>query len=122
MPATAPMSASALLPLQPWLPDWPAPANVRALCTTRAGGVSVGTCASLNLGEHVGDAPDAVAENRSRLRSAIDARPIFLRQVHGTDVATLDANTPDASGAMAADACTTTAVGVACTIMVADCM
>ena len=109
-------------PMQPLVPDWPAPDNVRALCTTRAGGVSVGACASLNLGEHVGDAPRAVAENRARLRSAIGVRPVFLRQVHGTDVVPLDADTPDASGVMAADACTTTDAGVACTIMVADCM
>lgn len=108
--------------MQPWVPDWPAPAHVRALCTTRSGGVSTGACASLNLGEHVGDAPEAVAENRSRLRSAIGVRPVFLRQVHGTDVAVLDAGTPEGSGAIAADACTTTEPGMACTIMVADCM
>ncbi|MEB0057054.1 peptidoglycan editing factor PgeF [Variovorax sp. LG9.2] len=111
-----------LVPLVPLVPDWPAPANVRALCTTRAGGVSTGPCASLNLGEHVGDAPEAVIENRSRLRSVIGVRPVFLRQVHGTDVAALDADTSDGSGAIAADACTTTGTGIACTIMVADCM
>ncbi len=111
--------------LKPLVPDWPAPLNVRALCTTRYGGVSTGACASLNLGEHVGDAPDAVALNRSRLRSAIGVRPVFLRQVHGTEVATLDVDVSDAldvSGAIAADACTTTQAGIACTIMVADCM
>ncbi|CAN5733695.1 peptidoglycan editing factor PgeF [soil metagenome] len=111
-----------MTPMAPLILDWPAPANVRALCTTRAGGVSTGPCSSLNLGEHVGDAPEAVAENRSRLRSAIGVRPVFLRQVHGTDVVALDPDTPDASGAIAADACTTTEAGIACTIMVADCM
>ena len=111
-----------MTPMAPLLPDWPAPANVRALCTTRAGGVSTGPCASLNLGEHVGDAPEAVAENRSRLRAAIGVRPVFLRQVHGTDVAVLDLDAPQALGAIAADACTTTESGIACTIMVADCM
>ena len=108
--------------MAPLIPDWPAPANVRALCTTLAGGVSTGPRTSLNLGEHVGDAPEAVAENRSRLRAAIGVRPVFLRQVHGTDVVALDADTPEASGAIAADACTTTEAGIACTIMVADCM
>lgn len=116
------MPLQSLGPWVPLVPDWPAPANVRALCTTRSGGVSTGARASLNLGEHVGDAPNAVAWNRSRLRSAIGVRPVFLRQVHGTEVARLDANASDASGAIAADACTATEAGIACTIMVADCL
>jgi len=76
-----------------WLtPNWPAPAGVRALSTWRTGGVSEGPYASLNLGDHVGDAPQAVAENRRRLRFAagLPAEPIWLRQVHGIGVADLD--------------------------------
>ncbi|MBT2322392.1 peptidoglycan editing factor PgeF [Variovorax paradoxus] len=103
-----------------WLvPDWPAPPGVHALCTTRAGGVSAGSYRGLNLGDHVGDAPADVAANRALLRDAIGARPVFLQQVHGTQVATLDASTPDGGPA---DACTTTASDIACTIMVADCL
>lgn len=103
-----------------WLvPDWPAPPGVHALCTTREGGVSGGVYASLNLGDHVGDAPADVAANRALLREAIGARPVFLQQVHGTRLLALDADTPDGG---AADACTTTASGIACTIMVADCL
>ena len=41
--------------------DWPAPKNVRAIATTRVGGVSVGSYASLNLGAHVGDDANAVS-------------------------------------------------------------
>ena len=68
----------------PWLvPDWPVPAHVRAVCTTREGGVSQGRYASFNLGDHVGDDPAHVAANRARLREAIGARPVFLQQVHG---------------------------------------
>ncbi|MGD8341447.1 MAG: laccase domain-containing protein, partial [Gammaproteobacteria bacterium] len=52
--------------------DWPAPACVRTWQTTRAGGVSHGPYASLNLGTHVGDRPEAVAENRVRLCAALD--------------------------------------------------
>ena len=48
-------------------PQWPAPRRVRAVATTRAGGVSVGAYASLNLGSHVGDDPQAVRANRARL-------------------------------------------------------
>jgi YfiH family protein len=107
-----------------WLvPHWPAPPNVQALCTTRDGGVSAGCYESLNLGDHVGDAPAAVATNRARLAQTLDgARPVFLQQVHGTGVAMLDGAHPPAPDGMAADAATTTAAGVACTIMVADCL
>jgi copper oxidase (laccase) domain-containing protein len=51
-----------------WLtPDWPAPASVKACVTTREGGVSEAPFDSLNLGDHVDDRPEAVAENRRRL-------------------------------------------------------
>jgi copper oxidase (laccase) domain-containing protein len=49
------------------VPDWNAPDAVRAVATTRVGGVSRDRYASLNLGEHVGDRPEAVRENRARL-------------------------------------------------------
>ena len=67
-------------------PHWPAPAAVRALCTTRAGGHSNAPYASLNLGDHVGDDPQAVLANRAALRQVMPARPVFLTQVHGVDV------------------------------------
>ncbi len=100
-------------------PDWPAPARVRALCTTRSGGVSTGRYDSFNLGDHVGDQAQDVAANRARLADLAAVRPVFLQQVHSTDVAVLDAQTPDGT---VADGCTTKATGVACTIMVADCL
>ncbi|MEI6738122.1 MAG: laccase domain-containing protein, partial [Pseudomonadota bacterium] len=53
------------------VPDWPAPKNVQALFTTRAGGVSQGHFASLNLGKSVGDDPFAVAENRRRVEALV---------------------------------------------------
>jgi len=101
------------------VPDWPLPDGVRALCTTREGGVSTGACQSLNLGGHVGDDPASVRINRARLEEALGAHPVFLQQVHGTDVLALDGQTADGAPA---DACTTTERGVACTIMVADCL
>ncbi|VTU37219.1 Laccase domain protein YfiH [Variovorax sp. PBS-H4] len=101
------------------VPDWPAPPGVHALCTTREGGVSAGAYRSLNLGDHVGDAPADVAVNRVRLRDAIGARPVFLQQVHGIRLLVLEGQTPDGA---TADASTATAAGVACTIMVADCL
>jgi YfiH family protein len=106
-----------------WLvPDWPAPSNVRALCTTRGAGVSAGRYESLNLGDHVGDEPAHVAANRARLRQAIGARPVFLQQVHGNGVVALESGNGPLPDGAAADACTTTAIGPACTIMVADCL
>jgi YfiH family protein len=103
-----------------WLvPDWPSPARVRAVFTTRSGGVSAPPFDRLNLGDHVRDDPVAVATNRAHLAGAIGARPVFLTQVHGTTVASLDARTPDGGEA---DACITSQPGVACTIMVADCL
>ena len=103
-----------------WLiPHWPAPASVRALCTTRSGGQSQPPYDSLNLGDHVGDDPADVRANRAVLGQALGARPVFLQQVHGTRVQALDAATADG---VQADACLATQPGVACTIMVADCL
>ena len=72
-----------------WIaPDWPAPTHVRVLSTLRAGGVSVGPYASLNLAAHVGDRPEAVSANRLLLREAahLPAEPLWLEQVHGINV------------------------------------
>lgn len=103
-----------------WIePDWPAPRHVRAACSTRSGGVSAGPFATLNLGDHVGDEAHAVAENRRRFAAALGARPVFMRQVHGRGVVELMPHTPDG---IEADACFTSAAGIACTIMVADCL
>ena len=103
-----------------WLvPQWPAPPHVRALCTTRLGGRSGAPFDSLNLGDHVGDSPAAVAANRSLLRQALGARPIFLKQVHG--VQTLRLSDASADGTQA-DACCTHQAGLVCTVMAADCL
>jgi polyphenol oxidase len=100
-------------------PQWALPAGVHAFCSERTGGVSSGPYASLNLGDHVGDDALAVAENRRRLAAQIDARPVFLKQVHGRGVVRLTRETPDGTEA---DACWTTESGLACTMMVADCL
>ncbi|MES2947557.1 MAG: peptidoglycan editing factor PgeF [Pseudomonadota bacterium] len=103
-----------------WLvPDWPAPAQVRALCTTRAGGVSGPPFDSLNLGTHVGDDAAHVAHNRKLLQDALGAEPVFLNQVHGTAMLEL---TPDSVDGALADGAFSRERGMACTIMVADCL
>jgi polyphenol oxidase len=102
-------------------PEWDAPADIGALMSTRAGGVSVGPFASLNVGTAVGDEPAAVSENRARLAAAIGAAPVWLRQVHGARVVRVGA--ADAGAApQEADACWTDEPGVACAVQVADCL
>ncbi len=107
------------------VPDWPAPANVRACSTTRGGGVSRQPYASLNVGDHVGDSPDAVLQNRRRLAAmaGLPAAPRWLEQVHGTDVITLDGALDGASAAPCrADAVYTRLPGQVCAVMTADCL
>lgn len=100
-------------------PDWSLPTSVRAHCSERAGGVSAPPYDTLNLGDHVGDDPLAVQENRRRYAGTLAAQPVFLQQVHGRGVVRLAANTRDGTEA---DACWTTERGLACTMMVADCL
>ena len=110
-------------------PDWlrpeGLPPEVGACMTTRQGGVSAGRFASLNLGAAVGDESAAVAENRRRLGRALGATPVFLQQVHGARVVRLRASDA-AAGADAppvvADASLSTEPGIACTVLVADCL
>ena len=108
-----------------WLrPDWPAPAHVHALCTTRNPGVSLPPYDGFNLGDHVGDDPVAVQANRRALQQVLaattpGAQASFLQQVHGTEVWELDRQ---ASAGACADASISATPGLACTIMVADCL
>lgn len=102
-----------------WIvPDWPAPPQVRALVTTRAGGVSHGPYASMNLASHVGDAPAAVAENRRRLRERLPAEPLWLNQVHGREVACADRS----PAGVEADAAYAGQAGKVCAVLTADCL
>ncbi len=110
-----------------WIvPDWPAPPSVQALSTTRQGGVSTGPYGlagglpgGLNLGQHVGDASDAVAQNRRLLCTAVPAEPVWMEQVHGTEVADVD---QQLAAPVVADAAVAAAPGRACVVMTADCL
>lgn len=106
-------------------PDWPAPARVRAVSTTRTGGASAAPYDSLNLGAHVGDDADSVAANRAAVaeRIGITTRPGWLDQVHGTVVADFDAADPDRNRVPpTADAAVTRRPDRVCAIMTADCL
>ncbi len=103
------------------IPDWPTPAWVRAVVTVRTGGCSIGSYATLNLGDHVGDAPAAVASNRQRLAHWLglaEARMQWLKQVHGVRVVEADPG----QGVQEADAVTTQRANVGCVVMTADCL
>jgi YfiH family protein len=100
------------------VPDWPAPPGVRALQSTRTGGVSRGPYESLNLGDHVGDDPADVAANRARLAAFLPGEPLWLKQVHGVAVADALADGPGAE----ADAAIARQGGRVCVVMTADCL
>lgn len=104
--------------------QWPdLPASVSAISTTRRGGVSEAPYddgaggGGLNLGSHVGDAEHAVTHNRALLRQHLPSEPVWLTQVHGTQVINAD-GLPTSTEA---DACIATRAGVVCAIMTADC-
>lgn len=104
-----------------WIvPDWPAPPNVRAFITTRAGGVSVGPYASMNPADHVGDDPAAVAANRTLLQARLPNAPVWLKQVHGAGVHRID--TLDTRPPPEADASVSSLPGAVCTVLTADCL
>ena len=100
-----------------WIaPDWPAPPNVRALITTRSGGVSRGPYASMNPADHVGDDQQVVKQNRTLLRSQLPSEPFWLTQVHGEVVAQADI------GPVEADACIARVPKQVCVVLTADCL
>ncbi|QDQ27607.1 peptidoglycan editing factor PgeF [Chitinimonas arctica] len=104
--------------------DWPAPAGVRTLSTTRLGGSGRAPYDSFNLGTHVGDEAAMVSANRATLRLALPAEPVWLEQVHGTAV--IDAGAAHAGAAHAdlprADASVSLRPGPVCVVMTADCL
>ena len=100
------------------IPDWPAPAHVKAMQTTRNGGVSSSPYDSLNLGDHVGDSPLAVERNRMLLNTLLPSEPVWLEQAHGTVVANADM----AGCLPQADACIARHRAAVCVVMTADCL
>ena len=109
-------------------PDWPAPVGVRALMSTRVGGVSLAPFDSLNLrpaalAGGTRDDPAAITENQRRFAAALGARPVWLNQVHGAAVRRLTQADLDAKKTLPmADAAITTESGIACAVLVADCL
>lgn len=107
-------------------PQWP---GVQYFCTTRAGGVGVAPHDTLNLGLRADDVPETVRENRRRVRAAVPADPLWLRQVHGAEVVDADRVSSLSAGAQdglpvepAVDASVTAMRSRVLAIMVADCL
>jgi YfiH family protein len=108
-------------PHEDWLvPDWPAPPNVRAFVTTRAGGASSGPYASFNLGLRSGEDVAAVERNRAMLAASLPAEPVWIRQVHGAEV--VDAVDVVAGAEPVADASVARVTGRVCAVLTADCL
>jgi YfiH family protein len=108
-----------------WIePDWPAPARVRAVSTTRQRGHGGGPFATFNLSDYVGDSTAAVNLNRALLRAqlSLPSEPHWLRQVHGTRVLRLDAPPLEGVQPPEADASVTAIPGVVCVVQTADCL
>ncbi len=104
-----------------WIvPDWPAPAQVRAISTSRRGGVSLPPFDTFNLGDHVGDCATAVAQNRHFLRKRLQlpSSPFWLRQVHGIEVVDVG----DPLNRPVADASYSRTPGEVCCVVTADCL
>jgi polyphenol oxidase len=97
----------------------PRPA-VRAWFSARAPGFSQAPYDALNLGVHVGDAPESVARNRAALEHAMGVPAVYLQQVHGVSVLQLqNGMTPDSAQA---DGAWTQEKNLACAMLVADCL
>ena len=109
-----------MIPSQWLVPDWDAPARVRAFVTTRHGGVSEGEYASLNLGTNSGDNSRHVAENRRIVRQHLPAMPRWMKQVHGSDVVKVDEL--GANDVPIADAAVVCESGRVAAVLTADCM
>ncbi len=101
-------------------PDWPAPANIKAFTTTRAGGYSQAPFDSFNLAKGIGEDEAIVARNRLLLKEQLQlpSEPRWLQQVHGIQAIQADLhsmNTP-------ADASFTRKINTVCVVTTADCL
>ena len=102
-----------------WIsPQWPAPAGVKSIITTRNRGFSRDAHASFNPGLRCDDDPTAVHANRRLLAEHLPQPPRWLHQVHGTQVVAADTLTSEAD----ADASVARHHGTVCAVMIADCM
>ena len=103
--------------------DWPAPFHIKTAISTREGGVSLPPYDGLNLGSHVNDRPEAVAQNRQlfKQQAKMPAEPLWLNQVHGTHCLVLE-QADFSNGPVSADASCTRTKGLVSVVLTADCL
>ncbi len=104
-----------------WLDaNWPAPKNIRAGTSLRTGGHSLSPYSSLNLAQHVGDAPDNVNNNRKIVNDYLNlpSEPYWLNQTHSSEIINLD----NVHKSRKADGSFTSNRKNICTILTADCV
>lgn len=102
------------------IPNWNIPKHIHAFTTVRTGGVSKPPFDSFNLGDHVNDSPEDVAQNRALLveKFHLPQSPLFLIQTHSTRVLELPYSGED----IEADAVYTNQPNQVCLVMTADCL
>ena len=104
-------------------PAAPPAVRPRRVVTDRRGGRSRPPYDSFNLGDHVGDAPEAVAANRDRVARELSVpgdRLVWMAQVHGRGVTVVDG--PWERPVPETDALVTTTPGLVLCVLVADCV
>jgi len=106
-----------------WTPEWPLPQGVYSAISQRHGGYSLAPYQTLNLGDHVGDVPDTVTRNRLKLRETLQlpVEPLWLRQVHGTQIVQID-SLPHVISPPEADGVVATVPGAVLAVLTADCL
>jgi len=107
-------------------PDWPVPDHIKAFTTTRMGGISPSPYDSFNLGDHVGDDPNAVSQNRFFLKESLQlpTDPSWLQQVHGNHIISADSmdGADNVLPKIEADGSFSLKKNSVCVIMTADCL
>lgn len=101
-------------------PNWPAPNNVLAVCTTRKGGASLPPFDSFNLGQFVGDDAHSVQKNRSLLLQdlQLEQAPRWLKQVHSNIVV----HSQDMQALPEADGIVSDQANIPCAVLTGDCL
>lgn len=102
-------------------PNWNAPVNVKAVSSTRLGGLSCGPYQGLNLGMHVGDDSGLVERNRNVAfeQAGMPTPPVWLNQTHSTQIVQINEPTKQV---LDADGTFTNQPRVVCAVMTADCL
>ena len=99
------------------IPKWPAPENIRAIQTTRNGGISLRQFSSLNLSNDVGDIEEHVKDNYKKLLNFLPSDPCWLNQIHSDKVEELPSKKK-----LNCDASYTYKEKVVCAVRTADCL